>query len=46
MAITAKHGKRIKRNDRRWYDGLQKSSERSNGDMDAAIEIPQKERRS
>ena len=24
----SKHGKRIKRNDRRWYDGLQKSSER------------------
>ena len=28
MAITASNGKRIKRNDRRRYDGLQKSSER------------------
>ena len=27
MAITASNGKRIKRNDRRWYDGLQESSE-------------------
>ena len=22
MAITAAHGKRVKRDDRRWYDGL------------------------
>ena len=29
MAVTAKNGKRIKRNDRRWNDGLQESSWRN-----------------
>ncbi len=38
MAFTAKDVKRIKRNDRLRYDGLQKALTETDGDKDKAVE--------